>query len=55
MELKDIIVLLTNSPRYFNPTLGDTVVITNDVAQDIIKELKVRHRRKSTVVGAKPE
>jgi hypothetical protein len=55
MELKDIIQLLTNTPRYFNPTLGDTVVITEETAQDIIKELKVRHRRKSNVVGAKPE
>jgi hypothetical protein len=55
MVIKDIIVLLTNTPRYYDSTRGDTVVITAEVAQDIIKELKIKQRRKSTVIGATPQ
>ena len=55
MDIKQIISTLENAPRYYNPTLGNTVVITDDMAREIIKQMKIRRSRKvPQTVGAQP-
>lgn len=61
MDVKEIIDTLNNSPRFGRPEAAKTIVITAELAREIVRKLqesKVRYKNKrheGRIEGARPQ